>query len=61
MNANEQRSILDNIIGHIPGTKCRMLGIHPAGRMINPFGVEGIAFVANPECAACAATLGFAV
>ncbi len=49
----------DSMDGHIARTMSRMLGIHPAGRMFNPFGVEGIAFVANPGCAACAATLGF--
>jgi hypothetical protein len=51
----------DNMDGHIPRTMSRMSGVHPAGRMFNPVGVGGIAFVANPGCAASAATLGFVV
>ena len=51
----------DNMDGHILRTMCRMLGIHPAGRMFNPVVVEGMALVANPGCAASAATLGFIV
>jgi hypothetical protein len=51
----------DNLDGHIPRTMSRMSGVHPAGRMFNPVGVGSIAFVANPGCAASAATLGFVV
>ena len=51
----------DNLDGHIPRTMSRILGIHPAGRMFNPVGVGGIALIANPGCAAYAATLGFVV
>ena len=51
----------DKLGGHIPRTMSRMSGVHPAGLMFNPVGVGGIAFVANPGCAASAATLGFVV
>ncbi len=51
----------DNMDGHIPQTMSRMSGVHPVRRMFNPVGVGGIAFVANPGCAASAATLGFVV
>ena len=51
----------DNMDGHIPRTMSRMSGVHPACRMFNPVGVGSIAFVANPGCAASAATLGFVV
>ena len=51
----------DNMDGHIPRTMSRMSGVHPVRRMFNSVGVGGIAFVATPGCAACAANLGFVV
>ena len=48
----------DNMDRHIPRTMSRMSGVHPVRRMFNPVEVGGIAFVANPGCAA---TLGFVV
>ena len=51
----------DNLDGHIPRTMSRMSKVHPVRRMFNPVGVGGIAFVANPGCAASVATLGFVV
>ena len=39
----------------------RMSRVHPVRRMFNTVGVRGIAFVANPGCAASASTLGFVV
>ncbi len=51
----------DNMDGHILRIMSRMSRVHPVRRMFNPVGVGGIAFVANPGCAASAATLGFAV
>ncbi len=51
----------DNMDGHILRIMYRMSRVHPVRRMFNPVGVGGIAFVANPGCAASAATLGFVV
>ncbi len=51
----------DNFDGHILRIISRMSRVLPVRRMFNPVGVGGIAFDANPGCAASAATLGFAV